>query len=88
MTCDDGLAAQLAVAVESAPDVVKLRVWHGPSADLAGAEVRSAVARAPAGQMRVVSVPGGQCPSQKAMRDPSLVSRVEPSCGRSSVGAM
>lgn len=40
------LAAQLAVAVESAPGVAKLRVWHGPGADLTGAEVHSAVARA------------------------------------------
>ena len=40
------LAAQLAVAVESAPGVTKLRVWHGADADLAGAEVHTAVARA------------------------------------------
>lgn len=40
------LAAQLAVAVESAPGVAKLRVWHRPGADLAGAEIHSAVARA------------------------------------------
>ncbi|MFC4627836.1 HAD family hydrolase [Promicromonospora alba] len=40
------LAAQLAVAVESAPGVAKLRVWHGSGADLAGAEIHSAIARA------------------------------------------
>lgn len=39
------LAAQLAVAVESAPGVTKLWVWHGAGADLAGAEVHTAVAR-------------------------------------------
>lgn len=39
------LAAQLAVAVESAPAVTKLRVWHGAGADLAGAEAHTAVAR-------------------------------------------
>ncbi|PUB27701.1 HAD superfamily hydrolase (TIGR01484 family) [Promicromonospora sp. AC04] len=40
------LAAQLAVAVDSAPGVAKLRVWHRSGADLAGAEIQSAVARA------------------------------------------
>ncbi|GAA2223124.1 hypothetical protein GCM10010413_15060 [Promicromonospora sukumoe] len=40
------LAAQLAVAVESAPGVTKLRVWHGAGAELAGAEIHAAVARA------------------------------------------
>ncbi|MFC6510393.1 HAD family hydrolase [Promicromonospora citrea] len=40
------LAAQLAVAVDSAPGVTKLRVWHGAGAELAGAEIRTAVARA------------------------------------------
>ncbi|WP_369373636.1 hypothetical protein AB1046_06745 [Promicromonospora sp. Populi] len=37
---------QLAVAVESASGVAKLRVWHGSGADLAGAEIHSAIARA------------------------------------------
>lgn len=40
------LAAQLAVAVESARGVTKLRVWYASGADLAGAEVHMAVARA------------------------------------------
>ncbi|MFJ3405381.1 HAD family hydrolase [Promicromonospora sp. NPDC090134] len=40
------LAAQVAVAVESARGVTKLRVGHGSSADLAGAEVHTAEARA------------------------------------------
>jgi hydroxymethylpyrimidine pyrophosphatase-like HAD family hydrolase len=39
------LAAQLAVAVASAPGPTSLRVWHGPGAALVGAEVRTAVAR-------------------------------------------
>jgi HAD superfamily hydrolase (TIGR01484 family) len=40
------LPAQLAVAVASAPGPTTLRVWHGPGAALAGAEIRTAVARA------------------------------------------
>lgn len=39
------LAAQLAVAVASAPGLTALRIWHGLGAALAGAEVRTAVAR-------------------------------------------
>ncbi|WP_454857682.1 HAD family hydrolase [Promicromonospora soli] len=39
------LAAQLAVAVASAPGPTVLRAWHGPGAALAGTEVRTAVAR-------------------------------------------
>ena len=40
------LAAQLAVAVASAPGPTVLRVWRGSGAVVAGAEVRTAVARA------------------------------------------
>lgn len=39
------LAAQLVVAVESTPGVARLRVWHGHGADLAGAVLRTALAR-------------------------------------------
>ena len=40
------LSAQLAIAVASAPGPTALRVWHGPGSSLAGAEVRTALARA------------------------------------------
>lgn len=39
------VAAQMAVAVESAPGPAKLQVWHGPGSALAGAVIRTAVAR-------------------------------------------
>ncbi|MFI6427795.1 HAD family hydrolase [Promicromonospora sp. NPDC050880] len=50
------LAAQLAVAVEAAPGVSKLRIWHGPGAEVAGAEVHTAVARS---WLRHAPVPAG-----------------------------
>ena len=53
------LAAQLAIAVESAPGVAKARVWHGPGAELAGAEVHSAVARTWARRAPIPAAVGG-----------------------------
>lgn len=60
------LAAQLAVAVASAPGPPALRAWHGPGAALAGAEVRTAVARA---WTRHAAIPAAQGVTMLALSD-------------------